>query len=1667
MSPLQQDSQMVLESSKILCVLDEESENLGTYRLWAASQIQQFVKRGANVTLLHPCGSVEALPTEYRRVHADFIAESPIDEDSAKNRGRVLAQRAVKYGESAEFDIVIGFGWTVCRGIAGGKGLANKFWAVIDDFTTVSNRNDYSDKALVESLYSGSRKVFVFSEEKRSLLESTSPQANGRTYLPLLCRQIDSMNLPSVTVERSASLSVFLPGMIAPNQYLNHLESIAEAAKSPESRLLLHFDGSEELWSSLQRARETAVLAAIPGLRFARNYEHEAVFENALGLIPDSGVEPWIAEWLVADFVARGIAPISMSRFIQCYEQRDLKAVDPVVELTYLQFSESSIESINYKNSVRLLDAFGPPISVSATVRPTRVVLAGADFKFAGDLVELLNDSSAVDLRVDLWANNAHPNPKQSTPYRDWADVVICEFSSFNAIWYSQNKKPGQRLIVRLHGYELLQPWIDQLDFQQVDKVVFVSEFYRQKAIESRGWTESKTAVISNTIDFADLARPKLPGAEFHLGMAGLVPILKRPERALDLLEALIKEDDRFVLHLRGHSPWNYGWEWKKQAHQAAYRDFYARIGGNEVLRSHIAFESFGPDMAGWFRKIGWMLSPSYRETFHLAPVEGMASGTLPIVWDREGASDIFPKENIFSNTHEAAAYILETTQNNENIVKRSQSVQQFSAKYSRSAVNGAWIKLVLELAVDSTPILQSGLRPERDLELIISAHSHAGTAGTLLNAVREAWHLGEYSTAISLLDEGIKITANDTGELKQWENWVRGIYQTLMSLETIIPGRSNGYVYQPVVGRVARVVGTHIGESKYELFATNHEIEELVFGVELPSPAVGNDWSGDKETPDDLFARIIRFDGSLRMNYYVSQVASELASEFRNAGISMVVSTGGLVESLASLLAARRIGIPFVWHPSSEGGAKRFLSRFSEMLNDNPVHNIYQSILYNADAIIASGESDDVSVSMLTNIPVIHELSLSQVNELHASLEKEVSDGEPILRILYSGSGREISSLRTVGDVVITSPAELIENLEMVPDVLVFGFGESTDNVGANLTQAHELMTPQNLKLAQTAIVKARIMGVKTIFVSTTDPVTLGLGKELARKCDVIASNDRKSLVSYMRLNPNSNQVVVNISGTLAPPIVPKIGGEATPNVLVCYETEGEDSTLASALQTGQPFLAAWPVDERWNDTKRFRSNYEVAKYEHAPTPENKIRALWANCFELAQGRTGHDFAAYLMRSAGFEVTHHKSVPLGQVVSAYSAKDGPVTLGKIVVRTNRELSLDKELIRDIVSLNRISNIDSVDIISDEAGKQRLSAIDSKKSRFELERISIAEELAPLDRPTIGDFEARGISIVVATYMGAHRLPVLLDSVARQTLPKSMIQLVIIPNGPVDETVSVIESWAELNDPCDVMILPQDVAGVANARNVGIASATKEFITFVDDDDFLEPNFLLAMYARSADSTVVLGRLSDVDESTREVDRITATTKRVEELNERVLPLSQRAGALGMNGAKLLPTALLRQCVYDPSLRSGEDVAFMAQLLRADGVFVTSAADIDDSSYMRVLRSNSISRRDEDFQFMVNERLEVLKSLEETRSRSTSKSGQGAIEYLMTGQLGFIKRFVSGLATAVELERVLDAVKEYGLGDSAVLKPLIAQLNRGINRPDTLRIGNRVKIVRT
>src|SRR5699024_6530728 len=167
--------------------------------------------------------------------------------------------------------------------------------------------------------------------------------------------------------------------------------------------------------------------------------------------------------------------------------------------------------------------------------------------------------------------------------------------------------------------------------------------------------------LIPNMIDVDKFAHPKKETSTYHLGIVGILPRLKRIDRAVDILEKLWQTDDRFKLFIKGKLPNELSWMKQRKDEMAYYNDVFTRI-EEAPWKENVIFSGFGNDMGEWFEDIGFTLSTSDLEGFHLAPMEGIASGAVPVVFNWEGAESIYPPEVIVDDVDEAVARILAHT---------------------------------------------------------------------------------------------------------------------------------------------------------------------------------------------------------------------------------------------------------------------------------------------------------------------------------------------------------------------------------------------------------------------------------------------------------------------------------------------------------------------------------------------------------------------------------------------------------------------------------------------------------------------------------------------------------------------------------------------------------------------------------------------------------------------------------------------------------------------------------------------------------------------------------------------------------------------------------------------------------------------------------------------
>ncbi|UDM08493.1 hypothetical protein LG409_06185 [Halomonas sp. NyZ770] len=287
-----------------------------------------------------------------------------------------------------------------------------------------------------------------------------------------------------------------------------------------------------------------------------------------------------------------------------------------------------------------------------------KVLVAGHDLKFAKFIIEAIEQRDDMELLVDQWQGHSKHDEEQSLRLLNQADTILCEWGLGNLVWYSNHKKEGQKLITRIHAQELKTRHLEQCNHKNIDNYIFVSPYYYELMISEFSLEREKCRMIFNMVDTDLLDKPKYPGSEFHLGMIGDVPQSKRLDRALDIFEKLYVKDKRYKLFIKGKRPEDYPWMHSKAKadEMAYYKSQYQRIKDNG-WSENVIFEGFGP-IDVWLQKIGWILSVSDHESFHLAVAEGLASGSRPIILSWPGAETIYPSNTIFMSLDMAAEFI-------------------------------------------------------------------------------------------------------------------------------------------------------------------------------------------------------------------------------------------------------------------------------------------------------------------------------------------------------------------------------------------------------------------------------------------------------------------------------------------------------------------------------------------------------------------------------------------------------------------------------------------------------------------------------------------------------------------------------------------------------------------------------------------------------------------------------------------------------------------------------------------------------------------------------------------------------------------------------------------------------------------------------------------------
>ena len=100
------------------------------------------------------------------------------------------------------------------------------------------------------------------------------------------------------------------------------------------------------------------------------------------------------------------------------------------------------------------------------------------------------------------------------------------------------------------------------------------------------------------------------------------------------------------------------------------------------------------------------------------------------------------------------------------------------------------------------------------------------------------------------------------------------------------------------------------------------------------------------------------------------------------------------------------------------------------------------------------------------------------------------------------------------------------------------------------------------------------------------------------------------------------------------------------------------------------------------------------------------------------------------------------------------------------------------------------------------------------------------------------------VSVIIPVYNAQEGIKQCMDSLLNQSFTD--FEIILLNDGSTDNSLEVIKKYAADND--FIRVIDKENEGVAKTRNKGIQLANGKYIVFIDNDDFVDSDYLERFY---------------------------------------------------------------------------------------------------------------------------------------------------------------------------------------------------------------------------
>ncbi len=209
------------------------------------------------------------------------------------------------------------------------------------------------------------------------------------------------------------------------------------------------------------------------------------------------------------------------------------------------------------------------------------------------------------------------------------------------------------------------------------------------------------------------------------------------------------------------------------------------------------------------------------------------------------------------------------------------------------------------------------------------------------------------------------------------------------------------------------------------------------------------------------------------------------------------------------------------------------------------------------------------------------------------------------------------------------------------------------------------------------------------------------------------------------------------------------------------------------------------------------------------------------------------------------------------------------------------------------------------------------------------------------------------LSVIVPVYQVEDRINRCLAAIVKQTY--SNLEIILVDDGSTDRSPEICDLWKQRD--IRIRVIHQENRGLAGARDTGLDAATGAYISFIDSDDWVEPDFLETMLQKLTATGSQLAECAVCQEFETGEIRILSLPDgviRSKEASEHLLKNDGQVYSFVWN--KLFLASVIGKVRFARELRYGEDTPFVWEAFQN----CTVCCQVGKPLYHYVMRGDSL-----------------------------------------------------------------------------------------------------------